>query len=64
MNSQTQLILKELQKKGVVSNLWALNNGIWRLGARIHDLRNSGYEIVTMYKNKKGERNCKYKLVV
>lgn len=61
--SQTRIILDKLKKEKQISNQWAFENGVWRLGARIHELRQIGYEIVTVYKNEKGHRNTKYRLV-
>ena len=63
MKNQIQIIKDKLEKEGSISNLWALHNFIWRLGARIHDLRLEGWDIETVYVNKKGERNTEYKLI-
>jgi len=63
MNSQSKVILTRLKRYGIVSNTWALSNGIRRLASRIKDLRDEGHEIVTLFKNKVGERDCKYRLV-
>lgn len=63
MNSQNKTILARLQRYGIVVNSWAVRNNIGRLSARIHNLRSQGYEIMTVFKNVKGQRDCKYKLV-
>lgn len=44
--SQTTKILRLLKTQGTVSNL-ELNRICYRYGARIHELRNDGYLIVT-----------------
>ncbi len=46
------IILKRLEKYGEVNNLWAINSGIWRLGATIYNLRQDGYEIQGDYLKK------------
>ncbi len=45
--SQKQIVGRELKSYGVITNLWAIKNGIWRLGAVIFDLRKAGWEIET-----------------
>ena len=60
--TQRDLVVSKLREEGVVSNLWAWNNQIWRLGARIHDLRQEGWNIRTEYKNETGKKNCHYYL--
>jgi len=61
--TQTQIIKNRIEKYGFVENLWSIKNNIWRLGARVNELRNDGMKIDTIFKNKKGERNTKYLLV-
>lgn len=53
--TQKNLILKKLKDEGAVSNLWAIQNGIWRLGAIINVLREEGYEIETDYQPSKSK---------
>jgi len=49
--SQTQLILGHLEMKGSISALEAMSlYRIFRLAARVKDLRNQGYEIETNMK--------------
>ena len=43
--TQQIIVLKRLEKYGQINNLWAINNGIWRLGAVINRLRNDGLKI-------------------
>ena len=57
--SQKQIVLDKLQNEGEIYNLWALQNGIWRLGAIIHLLRNEGHNIET----DDSRKNCRYKLI-
>ena len=64
--SQTEIIRKRLLKYGRVDNLWSiLNAGIWRLGARINELRNEGMKIETDYIVKGGKKTkiAVYKLI-
>jgi len=51
--TQKQIILKKLKEEGSVSNLWAIQAGIWRLGAIINVLREEGFEIETDYQPSK-----------
>lgn len=47
-NSQKHYILNHMRKYGFISPLVALREyGCLRLGARIHDLRDDGYDIIT-----------------
>ena len=47
-NSQKHYILNHLRKYGFINPMIALRKfGCFRLGARISDLRNEGYNIVT-----------------
>mgnify|MGYP001615154330 CR=1 FL=1 len=43
--TQKSIIADKLKADGEVSNLWAITNNIWRLGAVIKNLRDSGWEI-------------------
>lgn len=45
--SQTKIVQQKLREEGVVSNLWAIENRIWRLGALIFNLRRDGWTIET-----------------
>jgi len=47
-NSQNKIILKHLQKRSITAREAMLHYGIYRLAARINDLRNEGYEIKTL----------------
>lgn len=58
--TQNDQVLKRLAQVGYVDNLWAIKNGIWRLGARIKDLRNKGYEFEGHYLIKKGKKTKVY----
>lgn len=63
MKSQNSIVQKRLNRYGQIDNLWAFKNQVWRLAARIHELRCEGMEIETVFKNEKGKRNCKYILI-
>ncbi len=43
--SQIQKIKIRLERYGQVNNLWAINNGMWRLGSIICELRKQGMKI-------------------
>lgn len=60
--SQTAIILAKLQKDGVVTNLWAIQHYILRLGARIIELRKAGYNIETVFNTLETGKNCHYYL--
>ncbi len=56
-NSQNKIILKHLQKRSITAREAMLHYGIYRLAARIKDLRDRGYSIRTTkesYTNKVG----------
>jgi hypothetical protein len=60
--TQKQCILSDLLQGRKITPLDALNNyGCFRIGARINELRNQGYDIVTEYP-KKGKRYAIYSL--
>ena len=60
--SQSQRILKYLQTGRKLTPIQALNKfGCMRLGARIHDLKKLGYNIISeFYKPKKGVHVKRY----
>ncbi len=60
--SQKQTVKQILEKDGEINNLWCLQNGIWRLGAVIKDLRDDGMDIETEYNTKRVGKNTHYKI--
>ena len=62
--SQTDQILEHLKSGCNITPLGALSKfGCFRLGARIHDLRMSGYKInTTIIKRPDGKHYASYKL--
>lgn len=52
--TQRERVLRKLLDEGEVDNFWAFHNYILRLGAIIHRLRESGYEIDGMYGKDRG----------
>lgn len=60
--TQEEIVKEKLEKEGQVTNLWALQHGIWRLGAVIHDLRQKGLDIETIYNTPEVKKNTHYKL--
>ncbi|MEI6532476.1 MAG: hypothetical protein WCO06_01410 [Candidatus Roizmanbacteria bacterium] len=61
--SQKQIIKNKLLEKGEVDNLWAINNGMWRLSDIILHLRREGMNIKTIYMEEGVGKNCHYRLV-
>jgi len=64
--SQTDMVLGYLQKGKTLTPMEALEKfGCFRLAARVHDLRNSGHNIVaTDYETPTGKRVARYSLKV
>ena len=61
--SQSQQILKHLKSGKTITPLEALSEyGCFRLGARIFDLRRSGYDIKTEVVSENGKTFAKYEL--
>ena len=62
--SQTTQILNALKKGAKITPIDALNQfGCFRLGARIHDLKAAGHNIITESVLKDGKRFASYSLV-
>jgi hypothetical protein len=56
MTTQCEAILKHLQTRGTLTPIDALNEyGIFRLAARVLELRDSGHDIVTI-RESQGEK--------
>lgn len=47
--TQEQIVTMRLNRYGQINNLWAINNGMWRLGAIICELRKKGMKIEGEY---------------
>ena len=62
MNKQTQLnfIINQLNLNGYISRNLCLQERITRLGARIQDLKDSGWEFETKYVHENGGKNFYY----
>lgn len=66
--TQEQTVKEALAQHGFVTNLWAIENYILRLGAIIHELRKQGIDITSaMGSNIRGtmrhnNKNCYYML--
>lgn len=59
----TQELRRWLISGKSITPIQALNKfGIFRLGARILELRQAGHDIVTIMQNKNGKRFAKYEL--
>lgn len=61
--AQTEEILNHLQSGRSITPLEALEKyGCFRLGGRIYDLKQQGYEIVTNMVTKNGKRFAEYRM--
>lgn len=56
--SQKQIVWEKLRNDGEITNLWAIQNHIWRLGAVIKVLRDEGKQIDGDYL--RGTKNFQY----
>jgi len=65
MKTQQDIVLEKLIREGEVSNKWAIFNGIWRLGAVIHSIREQGFNIIGDYEvvNGRKSKNFIYKYI-
>jgi hypothetical protein len=64
--SQNQQVLAALRLRGSdgVTPLYALEHlGVFRLGARVWDLRKSGHLILNLWEKRNGKRYARYVLV-
>lgn len=59
--TQRQRIINKLEADGEVSNLWAIDNYILRLGAIIHELRLLGWEFEGKFGKERGEEKHNWK---
>lgn len=59
MKSQLQFIIEKLKTDGFISRNYCLQNYITRLGARINDLKNMGWDI----KGKRVDNDYYYEVV-
>lgn len=66
--TQEQIVKETLAHNGYVTNFWAIQNYILRLGAIIHELRKQGIDITSAYgshirgSDPKDKKNCYYML--
>jgi hypothetical protein len=61
--TQTQRVLKQLRQGRTLTSAQARTQGIQRLAARVHELRESGVRVVSTYAtSKNGTRVVKYSL--
>ena len=59
--TQRQIVIDKLEQDGEVSNLWAIQNYILRLGAIIHGLRQEGWELEGKFGKERGEERANWK---
>ena len=64
MKSQLEIIKEKLLKDGNISNIWAFRHYILRLGARIHDLRQDGWNIEGSYTIKNNKKTKIYEYYI
>ena len=60
--SQTERILKHMKRRGSITALDAVRFGCLRLAARIADLRNMGFQIVSKRETKRNKTYARYTL--
>jgi hypothetical protein len=63
MKSQNDQVLKTLAKKPLTARSAILDLNIYRLAARIHDLRDMGHDIQTQMISNNGKRYALYYLM-
>lgn len=61
MKPSTEAVKTHLLRHGSITPLQALRElGVYRLGARIYELRETGMQIQTVWQNRNGKRFAKY----
>jgi len=61
--TQTAQILRHLEERGTITPMEALTGyGCFRLGARIYELRQRGYDIETEMVSSHGKRYARYRM--
>lgn len=61
MTSQTERIIEILEREGQIDNFYCIHNRVTlRLGARIHELRQAGWEIET---EQREDKNTVYRVI-
>lgn len=61
--SQNEWVLKQAKRRWITAMDALIGCGCFRLAARIKDLRDQGYNIVTMSVKKNGKKFAAYKLI-
>jgi hypothetical protein len=62
MKPSTEAVLAHLERHGVITGLDALRQlGVYRLSARINELREDGVAIQTTFKRQNGKRFAEYR---
>lgn len=60
--TQKDKVIAKLNLDGHVSNFWAIDNYMLRLGAIIHDLKRDGWEFETSWGEGSERKNFYYKV--
>ncbi len=60
--TQKQTVAARLRRYGLVTNLWAWQNNIWRLSHIVFELRREGWPIALEYGTKNVGKNSHYRL--
>lgn len=60
--TQCEMIIKHLNEHGSITQMDAVKFGCYRLSARIHDLRELGYEIETKTETKGKSTYARYSI--
>lgn len=61
--TQKELVIDKLNLDGHVSNFWAIEHYMLRLGAIIHDLKNDGWDFETSWGENNEKKNFYYKVI-
>lgn len=60
--SQCKMILSYMRRRKSITSFNAMRMGCLRLAARINDLRDEGYQIVSERETKRGKTYSRYRL--
>jgi len=58
--TQSERVVQQLNANGAVTNFWAIDNYILRLGAIICQLKKEGWDFETGYSEGQDRKNFKY----
>jgi hypothetical protein len=62
--TKKQLLLDKLHADGEVSNVWAVQNGIWRLSERVRECEQAGWQFSKGFVEEGGKKTKTYRYIV